>query len=108
MSPRGRSLGPIGEKPDMKTDGVLSVIGWVLLAAAPAAPSPVRAATLVDLTLTPDGSADPPGDRIALALAFAAGERPLTIEVRAVLAPREPGRPATPVKAKGEAHRDAD
>jgi esterase/lipase superfamily enzyme len=73
--------------------------GGALLAVASAA----EAASFSGLLLIPDGSADPPGDRIRLTVVCGPREAPFTLEVRAYTV--IDGK-ATPVAAKRDRHRD--
>lgn len=58
--------------------GIAAIAAWFICLSA-------RAGTIVDLRLVPDGSADPPGDRIDVSLLFAPGETKGTCEVRAYI-----------------------
>ncbi len=64
-------------------------------------------ASLLESKLTPDGSAQPPGDRLELQVLFDPGEKAIRIEARAVLVPAEKDKPVVPVSARGDPHRDA-
>src|SRR5262249_51430264 len=66
-----------------------------------------RAASLINLELTPDGSADPPGDRLEFTPVFSPAEKDASIEVRAYIVSADRKR-STLVEAKGKAFRDHD
>jgi esterase/lipase superfamily enzyme len=78
---------------------LLLAFGGVLLAIGGAA----EAATYSGLLLIPDGSADPPGDRIRISFVCLPREAPFTIEVRAFTV--IDGR-ASPVAARTDRNRD--
>lgn len=89
----------------MKTTLVLRGLRWAWLVVLLSAGTAADGATLLGVTLVPDGSANPPGDRLEIVLETAADEKPLAIEVRAYLSSTRPGEAAIPVKSKDAEHR---
>src|SRR5688572_9979378 len=68
--------------------------------------APVEAATLLSLELVPDGSTQPPGDRIDASVLLLPGEDEVTLEARA-FARLEGQDRVVPVPSKEEGSRDA-
>lgn len=69
-----------------------------------ALPGNAAASILLDLRLEPDGSTDPPGDRLVLTLGRSAEKEDLRLRVRAFrMLDKERSEP---IKARGETHRD--
>ncbi len=66
------------------------------------------AATLVDVRLVMDGSADPPGDKLDIRLLLSPEEPNITLEVRAFLISGEDKSVATRIRARGKKNRDQD
>jgi esterase/lipase superfamily enzyme len=92
----------------MRTRRSIRSAGWALLIALVAVSAPAQGGTLLDLSLQPDGSFDPPGDRISLSVVFEGDEPVLTLEVRAFLVDGGEGDPPVPVRAARDDHRDAN
>ena len=79
----------------------------LILTLSVGADASARAASIVNLELIPDGSADPPGDRLEFTPVFSPAEKDASIEVRAYVVSADRKR-STPVDAKGKAFRDRD
>ncbi|MDG3004096.1 alpha/beta hydrolase [Paludisphaera mucosa] len=88
--------------------GMVALLGSSSFGQLSLAPPP--RATLLRLTLTPNGSQDPPGDRLTASILLYPGIERVDLQVHAVAEtpPAPPGTPPTPpnyLKARGEAFR---
>ncbi len=83
--------------------------GWLFIALLITAgfDASARAASIVNLELIPDGSADPPGDRLEFTPVLSPTEKDASIEVRAYVVSAD-RKHSNPVDAKGKAFRDRD
>jgi esterase/lipase superfamily enzyme len=65
-------------------------------------------ATLIDVRVVMDGSADPPGDRLDVSLILSENAPALTLELRAFSIAEEDNSQATRIRARGNSNRDQD
>lgn len=68
----------------------------------------VEAASLVKLNVVPDGSTQPPGDRLDVSVLCFPGEDEVVLEARAFVRLQGAGDQVTPVAASGDAAHDPD
>jgi esterase/lipase superfamily enzyme len=69
---------------------------------------PCGAATLLNVNVVPDGSVDPPGDRIDVTVLFDPGEDELALETRAYVRLQGSADPVVPVASRDERSSDPE